>query len=94
MADNDGSSKILWFVGGAAIGVAVALLYAPMPGEEARKKISSRALPGRDAFAGSGREMIERGRELYERGRQIVDEAAEMFERGRKLMDDAPREAL
>ena len=94
MRDNDASSKTLWFVGGAAVGVAIAFLYAPMAGKDARKKLASQSLPGRNAFAGSGRDMIEKGRELYDRGRQIVDEAAEMFERGRKLMEDAPRETL
>lgn len=89
MADHDAGSKILWFVGGAAIGAAVALLCAPLSGDEARKKLTQQS---RESLADSGRGVIERGRELYARGREIVDEAAEMFERGRKLMEDAPRE--
>jgi gas vesicle protein len=92
MADNDSGNKVLWFVGGAAIGATVALLCAPVSGAEVRKKLKRGAEDGRESLAESGRDMIERGRELYERGREIVDEAAEMFERGRKLMDDAPRE--
>lgn len=88
--DNGATAKILWFIGGAAVGAAVALLYAPLSGAEARRRISRKTFEGRDAIAESGREVYERGRELYERGREIVDEAAEMFERGRQLMEDAP----
>lgn len=90
MEDSGAGSKLLWFVGGAAIGVAVALLYAPAAGSETRRRIGATTAGGRDSLAGSGRDAFERGRELYERGRKIVDEAAEMFERGRQLMDDAP----
>ena len=42
---------------------------------------------GRDALADSGRDMLDRGREMYERGRKLADEAAEMFERGRKIVE-------
>ena len=92
MADRDGGDKLLWFVGGAALGVAVAMLYAPAAGRDTRRKITSKTTERRDAWAGSGREIFNRGREMYERGREIVDEAAEMFERGRQLMEDAPPE--
>jgi gas vesicle protein len=86
MADEgNGSSGVVWFFAGAAIGAAIALLYAPASGEETRRKIAD----GRSALGESGKEVFERGRELYERGRQLADEAADMFERGRKLVEGA-----
>ena len=88
MAEDVGG-KVVWFVAGAAIGAAVALLYAPASGEETRKKIADTTGAGRDALAQSGKEMIDRGRELYERGRKIADEAADMFDRGKKLVEGA-----
>lgn len=86
---QDNGSKVIWFFAGAAIGAAVALLYAPQSGEETRRLIGDKAREGRDALAESGKDMMERGRELYERGRKMADEAADMFERGRKIVDDA-----
>jgi gas vesicle protein len=87
MADEDYGSKVVWFVAGIAIGSTIALLYAPASGEETRRKITKKTAQGRDALADSGREMLERGKEMYERGRKLADDAAEMFERGRKIVE-------
>ena len=87
MADNDMSGKVLLFIAGAAIGASAALLFAPVPGEEARNLISKKTEGGRTALADSGRDVFERGREMFERGQKLVEDAAEMFERGRKLVE-------
>jgi gas vesicle protein len=87
MADEDNGGKLLWFVAGAAIGAAIAVLYAPAPGEETRRKIAEKTDQGRQALADQGRDLYERGRDMYDKGRKLADEAAEMFERGRKLVE-------
>jgi gas vesicle protein len=87
MADQDYGSKVVWFMAGIAIGATVALLYAPATGEETRRQIARKAQKGRDALADSGGDMLDRGREMYERGRKLADEAADMFERGRKIVE-------
>ena len=84
---EDSGSKLVWFVAGAAIGATIALLFAPTSGEELRKKIGEKSREGRDTLAESGRDMIDKGRELYEKGRKMADDAAELFERGRKLVE-------
>jgi gas vesicle protein len=89
MASQDNTGNAIWFVAGAAIGAAVALLYAPQSGEETRRIIGDKAKEGREVLADSGREMMDRGRELYDRGRKMADEAAEMFDRGRKIVEGA-----
>lgn len=81
------TSSAVWFLAGAAVGAAVALLFAPQTGEETRRLIGSKTREGADALAGTGREFIDKGRELYDRGRKMADEAAEMFERGRKIVE-------
>ena len=48
---------------------------------------SRKAQRGRDALADSGGDLLDRGREMYERGRKLADEAADMFERGRKIVE-------
>jgi len=83
MIDN---GKLGWFLAGAVIGASAALLFAPKSGEDTREYIGQAAHEGRDAVTSSSREMMERGKELYERGRQLAEDAAELFERGRKLV--------
>ena len=87
MADEDNGGKVVWFMAGIAIGATVALLYAPASGEQTRRKIVKKTQQGRDAMADSGRDMLERGKDMYERGRKLADDAAEMFERGRKIVE-------
>jgi gas vesicle protein len=87
MADEENGGKFIWFVAGAAVGAAIAILYAPAAGHETRRKIAERTDQGRQALADQGRDLYERGKEMYDRGRKLADEAAEMFERGRKLVE-------
>lgn len=84
--NEDNTSKLVWFLAGAAIGSAIALLYAPASGDETRRKIGEAAGRGRDRLNESGRDMVEKGKELFDRGRQIADDASELFESGRKLV--------
>ena len=81
------SGIVLWFVCGAVLGAAVALLMAPETGEGTRRKLADQAGRGRKSLIESGQELFERGRELYERGREIAEEAADMFERGRRVAE-------
>lgn len=84
---EDKSENVMWFVAGVALGATIALLYAPAPGKVIRRKIGRQADKGREAIAETGRDMYDRGKELYERGRQMADEAAELFDRGKKLVE-------
>ncbi len=87
MSDSNGGDKVIWFVAGIAIGATIALLYAPASGEVTRRKIAKKTAKGREAIADSGKEMLERGKDMYEKGRKLADDAADMFERGRKIVE-------
>jgi gas vesicle protein len=87
MSDSDSGDKVIWFVAGIAIGATIALLYAPASGEVTRRKIAKKTEKGRAAISDSGKEMLERGKDMYEKGRRLADDAAEMFERGRKIVE-------
>jgi gas vesicle protein len=91
---QENNSGFIWFVAGAAVGAAIALLYAPASGTDTRKYIGKKTREGGQAIAGSSKEMYERGRELYERGRKLADEAAEMLERGRNIVEKAAEAAI
>ena len=85
---QDNGEKFVWFLVGATVGAAVALLYAPQSGDRTRRLIGRKLADGRDALAESGGDLIDRGRDLFEKGRRVADDAAEMFERGRKMVQE------
>jgi gas vesicle protein len=63
---------------GAAGGAALALLYAPSPGEDVRRYLGDRAREGRERAAtvvDRGREMLDGGREAFEQGREMLSTA-------------------
>ena len=83
MADNGNSASVLVaFALGAAVGAAIALLYAPASGEETRRRLAQKAREGRqkaEALARDGREFLDRQREnistVMERGREAYESA-------------------
>ena len=85
MASEKGSN-LVWFLTGAAIGAAVALLYAPQSGRETRRYIRRRADEGREVLADASKDIVDRGRDYYEKGRRLAEEAGDLLERGRKLV--------
>ena len=80
---DEGASRLAWFLTGAIIGVTVALLYAPKTGKETREYLSEKS---KETFGEGPQNLIEAGREMFERGRQLVEDAAGLFKRGRKLV--------
>ena len=86
MASEDNGTKLVWFLTGAAVGAAIALLYAPQAGHQTRKFIRKKADEGREVISDTGKEIVDRGRDYYEKGRKIAEDAGDLIERGRKLV--------
>ena len=81
-----GAGGVLFvFAAGAAVGAAVALLFAPAKGDETREFLSQRAKEGRDRAA----EAAKQGREIVNRGRDTLTTA---FDRAREQFQAATRE--
>jgi gas vesicle protein len=86
MANNDnGASVLMAFIAGAAVGAAVALLFAPATGEETREYLGQRAREGRERAA----EAARQGRDLVNRQRENVGTA---FDRARQPFQTGPGE--
>jgi gas vesicle protein len=76
MANNDGigpGSLLVAFVLGAAAGAAIALLFAPKAGDEAREYLGARAREGRAQAA----DAAKRSREFLNRQRENLSNAFE-----------------
>jgi len=86
MAEREEGGKLGWFVAGAVLGGAVALLYAPKSGKETRQFINKKTGEGREVLNQTSKEVAEKSREIFDRGKQIADDAADLFERGRRLV--------
>jgi gas vesicle protein len=78
--------RFAWFLTGAIIGATIAILYAPKSGKDTRKYISDVTQSGRDAVADTGKDIVDAGKEMFERGRRLVEDAADLFDRGKKLV--------
>jgi len=83
---NAGSNTLAWFLTGAVIGFTAALLIAPKSGRDTRQFLSEKTQQGKEKVARTSSEIIDAGRDVYERGRRLVEDAAELFERGRRLV--------
>lgn len=86
MANSNNGEKLMWFLAGAAIGAAAALLLAPKTGEELRRLIGEKAGEGKEYLTETGRDVYAKGKEIFEKGRELADDAADLFERGRKAV--------
>ena len=75
------------FVIGALAGAAVALLYAPAPGEETRRKLAHRARVGRER----AESLMREGGELLRRHRENLGQA---IDRGREAFEQVRKETL
>lgn len=80
------SNRLAWFLTGAIIGAAAAMLYAPKSGKETRQYITDRTQQGREAVTDTSKEIVDASKEMFERGRKLVEDASDLFERGRKLV--------
>lgn len=86
MASDSGVSPagvLVAFIAGAAVGAAVALLFAPASGDETREYLGQRAREGRERAA----EAARQGREMLNRQR---DNIASAFDRVRERATSRP----
>ncbi len=81
------TSNAMWFIAGAAVGASLALLFAPSSGRVTRRKIRHAAKRSGIALDRTGHDLIDKGKEIYEKGRRMADDAADMLDRGKKLVE-------
>jgi gas vesicle protein len=94
MSENSGSGdKLLFFVAGAGIGAALALLFAPKSGRETREMIARTATDSRDFIANKvteGRQIVdERRRRMTDDFGSFLDKSKEAVQRQKEQLTAA-----
>ena len=86
---GNGGGMLVAFIAGAIAGAAVALLFAPATGEEAREYLGQRAREGKDRAT----EAARQGRDILNKQRDNLatafDRAREQFQNARETGQDA-----
>ena len=97
MRDQRAGDRAAFFVLGAAIGAAAALLLAPASGARTRRRLVRKGEEVADYLIDGGKELIEKCEDLYERSGELVEDATHelsgkyraLHEHTKLLLDEA-----
>ena len=79
MGDNNGASKVAFFMAGLGIGAVLALLFAPKSGKETRDYITQKAEEGKDFVTARSRELRTQAEEVVEKAKDVVAKQKEQL---------------
>jgi gas vesicle protein len=97
MRDTGAGDRAVFFLLGAAIGAAAALLMAPASGARTRRRLVRKGEEVADDLIDAGKELIEKCEDLYERSGELVEDATHelsgkyraLHEHSKQLLDEA-----
>lgn len=92
MSDNNGGSKVGFFLAGAGIGAILALLFAPKTGQDTRNYIAQRANEGRERVTEKSREYRDRAEGYVDKARGTVTKQKEQLSAALEAGKQAYRE--
>jgi gas vesicle protein len=75
MSETRGGDRATFFLLGAAIGAATALLMAPASGARTRRKLRRQGEEVADYLIDAGKELANKCEDLYERSAEVVEDA-------------------
>jgi len=97
MSDTRAGDRAAFFLLGAAIGAAAALLMAPASGAQTRRRLVRKGEEVADYLIDAGKELVEKCEDLYERSGELVGDATHelsgkyraLHEHSKQLLDEA-----
>ena len=75
MSDTRAGDRAAFFLLGAAIGTAAALLMAPASGVRTRRRLIRKGEDVADYLIDAGKELVKNCEDLYERSGELVEDA-------------------
>jgi gas vesicle protein len=79
MSENNGASKLGFFLAGLGIGAILAILFAPKSGKETRDYLAHRAEEGRDYVKAKTEELRKQAEETVDKGKDLVAKQKELL---------------
>jgi len=79
MSEENGASKVAFFLAGMGIGAVLALLFAPKSGKETRDFLSQKADESRDYVASRGRDLRKQAEEVVDKAKDVVSKQKEQL---------------
>ena len=97
MSDARTGDRAAFFLLGAAVGAATALLMAPASGARTRRKLRRQGEEVADYLIDTGKELVDKCEDLYDRSRELVEDAGHeltakyraLHEYSKQLLDEA-----
>jgi len=75
MSDTRVGDRAVFFLFGAVIGAAAALLMAPASGTNTRRRLRRQGEEVADYLIDAGKELVDKCEDLYERSGEVVEDA-------------------
>src|SRR5215831_8273971 len=75
MSDQRAGDRVVFFLLGAVIGAAAALLMAPASGARTRRRLRRQGGEVADYLIDAGKELVDKCEDLYERSGEVVEDA-------------------
>ena len=94
MRDKRAGDRAAFFLLGAAIGAAAALLLAPASGARTRRRLVRKGEEVADYLIDAGKELIEKCEDLYERSGELVEDATQELSGKYRALNDYTHELL
>lgn len=79
MSEDNGASKLGFFLAGVGIGAILALLFAPKSGKETRGYIAQKAGEGREYVKSKSEELRRQAEDAVEKGKDMVTKQKELL---------------
>ena len=79
MSEDNGGTKVGFFLAGLGIGAVLALLFAPRSGQETREMIAHKAEEGRDFVVTKSEEIRKQAEDAVEKGKDMVSKQKELL---------------
>jgi len=76
MRDKRAGDRAAFFLLGAGIGAAAALLLAPASGARTRRRLVRKGEEVADYLIDAGKELVKKCEDLYERSQDLAEDAA------------------
>jgi gas vesicle protein len=94
MSDTRAGDRATFFLLGAAIGAATALLMAPASGAHTRRRLRRHGEEVADYLIDSGKELVDKCEDLYERSGEVVGDATHELSGKYRTLRDHSRQLL